>query len=192
MGAIGLHKQIANRHLEAEMFITVIVTATEWDNWFKLRCHPDAQPEIGWVAKEMKRQYDEAIPRVLSLANDTFPLIDWDDEVGAVTIGLPSGTRVDNYDLQKVSAGRCARVPYLTHDGKRDMDEDVKLADKLMSSGHWSPSSTWPRHYLPALPMTYIRTNVAARSTSGPATYVVGPNIGKQWTPHLLELADEY
>jgi Thymidylate synthase complementing protein len=149
LAKIGLHKQIANRVLEPWMFITVIVTATEFDNWFKLRCHPAAQPEIGWVAKEMKRQYDESIPCCLQPGEWHLPLIDFDDEVNNVAANCQPTECEDPeqrwrltgeiHDLKKVSAGRCARVSYLTHDGKRDMAEDVKLADKLMSSGHWSP-----------------------------------------------------
>lgn len=130
LGALGFHKQIANRILEPWMFITVICTATEWDNWFRLRCHPDAQPEIGWVAQEMQRQYESTKPRELGAGEWHLPLLDFDDEV------MAPDTR---YNLCKVSAGRCARVSYLTHDGKRDLAEDVKLADRLASSGHWSP-----------------------------------------------------
>jgi thymidylate synthase ThyX len=143
LSKLGFHKQIANRLLEPWMFITVICTATEWDNWFRLRCHPDAQPEIGWVAKEMKRQYDEkeCCTRVLSAGEWHLPLIDFDDEI-----------KVDLQDIDrklcKVSAGRCARVSYLTHDGRRDMEEDVKLSDRLMASGHWSPFE----HVAQALP----------------------------------------
>jgi hypothetical protein len=134
---LGMHKQIANRLLEPWMFITVIVSATEFDNWFKLRCHPDAQPEIGWVAKEMKVQYDSHTPRVLAPGEWHLPLVDFDDEV----------LNTDQ-DLCKVSAGRCARVSYLTHDGKRDLAADVDLANKLMVSGHWSPFE----HVAQALP----------------------------------------
>jgi hypothetical protein len=134
---LGFHKQIANRLLEPWMFITVIVTATEWDNWYRLRCHPDAQPEIGWVAKEMKRQYDAHVPRVLKAGEWHLPLVDLDCD------------DPDNfYDLKEVSAGRCARVSYLTHDGKRDLSEDEALAAKLMSSQHWSPFE----HVAQALP----------------------------------------
>lgn len=125
---LGMHKQIANRLLEPWMFITVIVSATEHGNWFKLRCHPDAQPEIGWVAQEMERQHVLNVPRFLVPGEWHLPLIDFDDEV------LNTG-----HDLCKVAVGRCARVSYLTHDGKRDMAEDVKLANRLMESGHWSP-----------------------------------------------------
>jgi len=141
LGALGFHKQIANRVLEPWMFITVIMTATELDNWFKLRCHPDAQPEIGWVAKEMQCLRNANVPRVLQPGEWHLPLIDFDDEIKV-------GRGVDMDFLCKVSAGRCARVSYLTHDGKRDMEEDVKLADKLMVSGHWSPFE----HVAQALP----------------------------------------
>ena len=39
---ISLHKQIANRLLEPFLWHTVVVTATEWENFFALRCHKDA------------------------------------------------------------------------------------------------------------------------------------------------------
>lgn len=127
---LGLHKQIANRLLEPWMYITVILSATEFDNWFRLRCHPDAQPEIGWVAKEMKKQYDESFPECLQEEDWHLPLIDFDDYV----VG-----KLDNDTLKKVSVARCARVSYLTHDGRRDYQEDVKLHDRLLQSGHMSP-----------------------------------------------------
>jgi thymidylate synthase ThyX len=43
---IDLHKQLVNRLLEPFAWITVIITATDWANFFTQRCHPDAQPEI--------------------------------------------------------------------------------------------------------------------------------------------------
>ncbi len=51
---LGVHKQYVNRLLEPFAFIKVIVTATEWDNFFKLRLAPDAQPEIQDLAKAIK------------------------------------------------------------------------------------------------------------------------------------------
>src|ERR1039457_4219435 len=51
-------------------------------------------------------------------------------------------------DWVKVSAGRCARVSYLTHDGKRDPQEDLRLHDSLLECGHMSPLEH------PARPMT--------------------------------------
>lgn len=51
--AAGYHKQIVNRILEPFSHIKVICTATEFDNFFNLRCHPDAQPEIQILANAM-------------------------------------------------------------------------------------------------------------------------------------------
>lgn len=51
-----------------------------------------------------------------------------------------SSTQYFNVHLWcKVSAARCARVSYLTHDGIRDVGKDLDLYDRLKSSGHWSP-----------------------------------------------------
>lgn len=49
----GYHKQIVNRLLEPYSHIKVVCTATEFDNFFYLRCHPDAQPEIQELAAQM-------------------------------------------------------------------------------------------------------------------------------------------
>lgn len=35
-------------------------------------------------------------------------------------------------DLKKISVGRCARVSYLTHDGKRDTQADIDLHDNRL------------------------------------------------------------
>ena len=53
----------------------------------------------------------------------------------------PRGSRAGGSieDLIKISAGRCARVSYLTHAGKRDLDADIQLHDRLLESGHMSP-----------------------------------------------------
>jgi thymidylate synthase ThyX len=126
---LNVHKQIANRLLEPFMWHTVIVTATEWDNFWNLRCHPDAQPEIRRVAEEMRGAVETSEPAALGWEDWHLPLVrDEDrDEVASAE------------DLVKVSAGRCARVSYLTHGGKRDLAADVSLHDRLLESGHMSP-----------------------------------------------------
>ncbi len=42
-------------------------------------------------------------------------------------------------DLKKISAARCARVSYLTHDGNRDIAKDVELCERLRADRHLSP-----------------------------------------------------
>jgi hypothetical protein len=125
---LNVHKQVANRLLEPFMWHTVIVTATEWENFWNLRCHADAQPEIRLVAEKMRAAVETSEPVELDYGEWHLPLIRAEDREGAST-----------EDLIKVSAGRCARVSYLTHAGKRDLDADVALHDRLLTSGHMSP-----------------------------------------------------
>jgi thymidylate synthase ThyX len=133
MADVGLHKQVANRILEPYQYMHVIVTATEWENFFELRNHPDAQPEIHALAKVMHFAFAES--RAVELKEG-----EWH---------LPYVTRAERLafsnDLElllKLSAARCARVSYLTHDGQTpSVDKDVALYDRLVGSKplHASP-----------------------------------------------------
>lgn len=122
--ALGLHKQIVNRIIEPWMWITVICSATEYENFFNLRCHPDAQPEIREFADMMYKAYHESIPEPRLWHR---PFIS-EKESGMST-----------QDLLNLSVARCARVSYLTHDGTHDLQRDLALAQQLADSGHWSP-----------------------------------------------------
>jgi thymidylate synthase ThyX len=126
---LNVHKQVANRLLEPFMWHTVIVTATEWDNFWNLRCHPDAQPEIRLVAETMRDATQASEPKELAEGEWHLPLVGPEDRDQAASIEA----------LIKISAGRCARVSYLTHAGKRDLDADIELHDRLLESGHMSP-----------------------------------------------------
>lgn len=128
---IGLHKQHVNRILEPFAHINVIVSATEWNNFFTLRAHSDAQPEIQALAIAMRFAMDDSDPIKV-------PLDGWH---------LPYITAVDRSDndistLCRMSAARCARVSYMTHDGKEPTREaDLALFDRLAGSEpiHASP-----------------------------------------------------
>lgn len=126
---LNVHKQVANRLLEPFMWHTVIVTATEWDNFWNLRCHPDAQPEIRLIAERMRSAAAASDPVELDRGEWHLPLVRPEDREQVASIE----------DLIKISAGRCARVSYLTHSGKRDLDADIELHDRLLESGHMSP-----------------------------------------------------
>lgn len=131
MTKLGLHKQVANRITEPWQHISVIVTATEWANFFALRDHPDAQPEIRELAVQMKIAMEESEPRELAPWDWHLPYVS-DQEMKAYPYDL----------LKKLSAARCARVSYLTHDGNvPNVDNDVKLHDRLVASEpiHASP-----------------------------------------------------
>ena len=143
---LNVHKQIVNRLLEPFSWITVIITATEWSNFFSLRCHPDAQPEIKHIAEQMYNEYSASTPTVLEYGQWHCPLI----QKGEVDEALQRAYAVyavdplayANYLLRQVSVARCARISYLTHDGKRDIDKDIELYERLLTgggNGHWSP-----------------------------------------------------
>ena len=121
---LGLHKQLVNRCVETYLYVTGIVTSTEWDNFFELRDHPDAQPEFRVLAKEMRKALTNSLPKMLD---------DFEWHLPYVT---PSEIETYPLDLcQKISAARCCRVSYLKHDGtKPNIDEDLALFDRLAGS----------------------------------------------------------
>ena len=125
---LGVHKQITNRLLEPFMWHTAIVSATDWGNFFQLRCAGDAHPEIRKVALLMRRALAESDPDELEPGSWHLPLVT-DEEMA----------EFDTEVLRKLSTGRCARVSYLTHDGRRDPTADIELHDRLTGNGHMSP-----------------------------------------------------
>lgn len=148
LNGLDVHKQIVNRLLEPFMFITVICTATEWTNFFYLRDSEFAMPEIAWLAREMKMQYAASEPVYSGVGDPHLPLVAWDEEnkasplfvsrADAAACGVSSIAGYWPF-LAKISVARCARVSYLTHDGKRDLADDLRLYDQLKTNGHWSP-----------------------------------------------------
>lgn len=149
LAKLGVHKQLANRLLEPFAWHTIICTATEWANFFALRCHPDAQPEIRKAAEMMREAMLLSTPKTVPYGAWHLPLINEDDieemkaTVGAALFQSPEVAlpRLDAAMEKwcKVSIARCARVSYLTHDGRRDQEEDLKLYERLVTSGHLSP-----------------------------------------------------
>jgi thymidylate synthase ThyX len=133
LACLGVHKQLANRLIEPSCWHTVIVTATEWDNFWGLRCNKAAQPEIRKPADLMQLAFNASEPSPVNYGDWHLPLIEPSEAFDLLVTGMS----VD--DLCKVSIGRCARVSYLTHDGKRDPKADIELADRLQKSAHMSP-----------------------------------------------------
>lgn len=139
LAEIGAHKQIVNRLLEPWMWITVIVSATDWWHFFNLRHHSDAQPEIAKIAGMMYDLYTTNEPQKLLPGEWHLPLIHLDDFDTPNYIGKPGDPPILYFAW--ISAGRCARVSYLTHDGRRDMNADYELAQRLATNRpmHASP-----------------------------------------------------
>ena len=131
MMQLGAHKQVVNRILEPFQHIHVIVTATEWDNFFELRDHPDAQPEIRVLAAVMRAAMKGSHVTALEPGEWHLPYVTADER-----------KLIHTDKLLKISAARCARVSYLNHDGQKpDMNRDLELYDRLVGSKplHASP-----------------------------------------------------
>jgi thymidylate synthase ThyX len=163
-------KQVVNRPGEAFNFISVVVTATQWDNFFELRDHEDAQPEIQDLAITMKQAMQASSLRVVhpGKLNDPrtwhLPYIQMSERMD------PSNTIED---LLAMSAARCARVSYLTHDKlSPKKDSDIALYKRLVESK--------PLH---ASPLEHQAYSAAANAPSA--------NFTGGWVQHrkALELA---
>lgn len=151
MDLAGYHKQIVNRVLEPFTHINVVVSATEWDNFFGLRLHKDAQPEFQALARAMWQAMQESIPEELQPGEWHLPFIETQDRKDARDYMESQG--VDRSDdgafwslLCQVSTARCARVSFRSHetDKRSTVEEDLKLFhEKLFRPGqplHASPA----------------------------------------------------
>lgn len=143
----GIHKQIVNRLLEPFTYIDVLVTSTNYANWFALRDHHMAQPEIQQLAQLMRAAMAESAPRLLQPGEWHLPYItqiDWED---AYEYDMAHGGVGDEVAalglLKKASAARCARVSYKPFDQDNpSIEADLKLFEKLFGSSpmHASPA----------------------------------------------------
>lgn len=116
---LGVHKEITNRLVEPFMMHTMLITATEWDNFFQLRDHKDAQHEIRLLAQAIKTAITQA------LTNQSLHHLPYID------------TTTPTPDDFLLSAAACARVSYdkpghTTH-------TDLTFAQRLLESRHMSP-----------------------------------------------------
>lgn len=135
MMELGLHKQVTNRILEPFQHISVVLTATDFDNWFELRAHPDAQPEIQFLAKEMQIRREYSAPKNLDVGNWHLPYVTSEERQDAFFKNNPEL-------LRQISAARCCRVSYLKHDGSAaSVSDDLALCEKLIGAKplHASP-----------------------------------------------------
>lgn len=146
----GLHKQIANRILEPWAHINVVVSSTNWANFYALRRHEDAQPEIKALADAMWEAQQASTPELLEPGEWHLPYIT-DDDIDSCELEFGPEQYVEM--LKKVSVARCARVSYLTHDGRpTTVEEDLALYEKLVVAQplHASPAEhqATPDRYL--------------------------------------------
>lgn len=134
---IGLHKQVPNRLTEPFQMMKVVVTGTDWDNFFNLRIHPDAQPEICMLAYKIYKAMEESKPQMLLQGQYHLPYVDklLDNDGCLLSYGTVINDSVYGNmhkplsleDAIKISASCCAQVSY------RNTDMSLEKADKIFN-----------------------------------------------------------
>src|SRR6267142_5593374 len=157
--SLKVHKGVINRLLEPWMWITIVASATEMPNMYGLRLHKDAEPHYQHLMRMSKVALDASVPRQLEEGQWHLPF--WADSSGqpddeaeldafvramekpGLVMFNDEGRRAmkDKFRV-RISVGRCARVSYLTHDGRRDLSEDIRLHNDLVTKRplHASPA----------------------------------------------------
>lgn len=124
MSEAGLHRQYATRILEPYLRIKMILTATDWANFFGLRLSPGVMPEFQQLVVRMGRLFLASVPTPLRPGEWHLPYITNEEKSAYNNTG----------SLIKASSARCARISYDSLDGKqKSIEEDVELYDTKLN-----------------------------------------------------------
>lgn len=118
MFLVGAHKQIVNRLLEPFQTMKTVMTATCLDNFFWLRNHKDAQPEIRELARLMWEALQTSNPVILMPGDWHVPYFG----NGQWYQNHPEGSL---QDALAISASCCAQVSY------RKLDDGLEKAQMI-------------------------------------------------------------
>lgn len=168
----GVHKQWANRPLEWFGYIDVLVTATDWDNFFSLRIHKDAMPEIHELAKAMDKEIKSIVDghdvrQTLTYGQWHIPYIskeEWDDFL-AYSFKIT--------DLLKLSVARCARVSYAPFDGNGSIEKEIQRYELLKNA---DPIHASPFEHQAKMAKTEIKFGAYNKSTN-----YISSNLAYPW-----------
>ena len=138
---LGLHKQWSNRITEPFSRIKVVITATEWYNFFWLRDDLlAAQPEIVDFARKTKAAFDASTPQVLKPGEWHLPYVyNWRDMDGTMIYMDEAHKQIPLELAKDVSASCCAQVSYRKLDQSSEKAEVMR--DRLLGGAkpHASP-----------------------------------------------------
>lgn len=129
----SIHKQWASRLIEPFQMMKAVVSATEWDNFFWLRKHEAAQPEIHELARCMYEARKQSVPQVLNAGEWHLPYVfvdrldkrDGDEQRFYTQEDYTLGDNITLQDALKVSAARCAAVSFRNSDYGLEKSREV-------------------------------------------------------------------
>ena len=123
---LNIHKQITNRITEPWMIMKTVISGTEWRNFFWLRAHADAQPEIHELATKMFDAYNASTPIELQPGEWHLPYVEHKrNNHGRLEYFDANGQTLTAVQARVVSASCCAQVSY------RKNDDSVEKAQKI-------------------------------------------------------------
>lgn len=148
LNEIGVDKSRVNRLLEPFLWVTHIITSTEWENFFALRC-PDgdeidlafpAQPEFQYAAILMRRAMMDTEPVELQYGEWHRPLVDINDDGDAIAQAFryEGGAQFTEL-LNMLAARRVARVSFDKHTETEPVRDGIEKAGDLRDLAHFSP-----------------------------------------------------
>ncbi|WVS24552.1 thymidylate synthase [Pseudomonas phage Psxphi15] len=115
---VGLHKQATNRILEPFQTMKTVMTATCMDNFFWLRNHEDAQPEIKELARLMWEALQASTPNKLEPG-------DWHVPYFGNGQWFAKRDEMPLADALAISSSCCAQVSY------RKLDDTLEKAQMV-------------------------------------------------------------
>lgn len=149
---IGVAKEVTNRLVEPFQLVKVVCTATDWDNFFNLRLHPDADPNICMLAYKMYKAMEESKPYELKQGEWHLPYVEtehWGEDIKYFVFEVSFdddqsyGMKCEKYltldEAIKISAASCASVSYRTEG--MTLEKADKIFDMLIKAEvvHSSP-----------------------------------------------------
>lgn len=170
--SLGVDKSRANRLLEPFLYVTGIVTATEWDNFLALRDHPDAQPEFQALAAQVGEAIETSDPVELGLGDWHLPLLTVDERA---SLAAQQNGYIGRMKL--VSAGRCARVSFWTHEQLEPQSKSIERGLRLARSGHLSPFEHVARPWHPGEHAALLERQIFERTRAIEAGEDVDPRF---------------
>jgi thymidylate synthase ThyX len=175
----GLHKQVANRITEPWMIMKTVISGTEWANFWWLRAHADAQPEIHELATKMFTEYNRSSPQLLQPGEWHLPYVKSHRLSSGELIYLDAtDTPITTEQARVISASCCAQVSY------RKSDDSYAKAEKIFRQ----LIESQPCHASPvehqATPMDLDTTNWYEPETWEPGVTHVSAN-GDLWSGNL-------
>jgi len=121
LNSLGIHKQVTNRVLEPFSYMRMVVSATEWDNFFWLRLHEDADPHINELARVMLFALQESVPTALQHGDYHVPFFG----EGFWTPAIEARYGVTAQQAIEHSMSCCAQTSYRKLDMSAEKTEDI-------------------------------------------------------------------